>query len=296
MSLLARLYDFMPGNQILSGEVDNEYNQLFNCLNGTSTDKGIRVRLSDAADPPIDADQLSTGLIGRWKQSGVVVATVTNAGSFSTVSQFISSIPLGTAPMIVASSTKVTNLNADLLDGLDSTSFLRSDAANASTATFNASPPFTIGSSTLVTNLNADKVDGFDIPSIKVAWSTTWFYATPPAATEGTQSVHDFSVPTGAGITATKLRIIFTAGSHTSGGVLTFTVFRRSSAGGTLADLGTVTLNNTNNTAGVTYETDITDVPLSDGDRLSVILTTRTGTITEQQICVIAVGTQQLGA
>lgn len=41
-------------------------------------------------------------------------------GNFS-ASKFTSTIPTGTAPLTVASTTKVANLNADLLDGLDST-------------------------------------------------------------------------------------------------------------------------------------------------------------------------------
>lgn len=38
-------------------------------------------------------------------------------------SQITSTVPTGTAPFTVASTTKVSNLNADLLDGIDSASF-----------------------------------------------------------------------------------------------------------------------------------------------------------------------------
>jgi len=37
--------------------------------------------------------------------------------------RFVSTVPIGTAPLTVISTTKVDNLNADLLDGLDSTAF-----------------------------------------------------------------------------------------------------------------------------------------------------------------------------
>jgi hypothetical protein len=50
----------------------------------------------------------------------VTVATVNNP-SFSGV--ITSTVATGTAPLTVASTTKVANLNADLLDGLDSTAF-----------------------------------------------------------------------------------------------------------------------------------------------------------------------------
>jgi hypothetical protein len=72
---------------------------------------------------------ISTGDILLGGGSGSTGCTVTNAsGNFActgTVSgtQLISTVATGTAPLTVASTTKVTNLNADLLDGLDSTAF-----------------------------------------------------------------------------------------------------------------------------------------------------------------------------
>lgn len=44
---------------------------------------------------------------------------------------FRSTVGQGTAPFTVSSNTVVTHLNADLLDGLNATSFMRSDAANS---------------------------------------------------------------------------------------------------------------------------------------------------------------------
>jgi hypothetical protein len=51
------------------------------------------------------------------------------AGSVSGT-QLISTVATGTAPLTVSSTTVVTNLNADLLDGINSASFYRSDASN----------------------------------------------------------------------------------------------------------------------------------------------------------------------
>jgi len=84
----------------------------------------------------------------------------------------------------VSSGVVVTNLNADLLDGVSIASLLRSDATDAYTSgtlTFNSgttltaasgatvnfsnttgTAPFTVASTTKVTNLNADQVDGFN--------------------------------------------------------------------------------------------------------------------------------------
>ena len=85
----------------------------------------------------------------------------------------------GTAPFIVDSTTKVANLNSDLLDGLSSGSFLRSNAsdsytsgtltiADAAIVEFNmadGTAPFTVASTTKVSNLNADLLDGLSSTS-----------------------------------------------------------------------------------------------------------------------------------
>lgn len=58
------------------------------------------------------------GTTGKYIQnSDVTIADTT--GNITTPGQFISTVTTGTAPMQVSSSTKVTNLNADLLDGGD---------------------------------------------------------------------------------------------------------------------------------------------------------------------------------
>jgi hypothetical protein len=44
--------------------------------------------------------------------------------------RLISTVATGTSPLVVASTTLVSNLNADLLDGLNSSSFLRNDVLN----------------------------------------------------------------------------------------------------------------------------------------------------------------------
>lgn len=88
-----------------------------------------------------------------------------------------SEVATGTAPLTVASTTLVTNLNADLIDGLNSTAFIKADGTVPLTADWDAgsfeiraqtlesdvatgTAPLTIASTTLVTNLNADLLDG----------------------------------------------------------------------------------------------------------------------------------------
>jgi hypothetical protein len=130
MSLLARLHNFVGGTPAIADEVDEDFDQLVNALNGTSTGKNLVTRYSNATEAPYAFDQLGVGLISEWRQSGATKAKVNNNGSFETIQQFISTVVTGTAPLVVASTTKVTNLNADLLDGLDQSNFVRDPGGN----------------------------------------------------------------------------------------------------------------------------------------------------------------------
>jgi hypothetical protein len=84
-----------------------------------------------------------------------------------------SSITLsGFTPIVISSNQKITNLNADLLDGLDSTKFMRTDGDTSTSGSVTATrflsnvamgtPPLNVASSTKVVNLNADLLDGLD--------------------------------------------------------------------------------------------------------------------------------------
>jgi len=81
-------------------------------------------------------------------------------GSFSTKGQLISTVATGTAPLTVSSTTLVTNLNADLLDGLNSatantasTIVARDASGNFSAGTITANLTGTATSTTNIPNL-----------------------------------------------------------------------------------------------------------------------------------------------
>jgi hypothetical protein len=71
MALLARLFDFTPSTPILSGDVDSEFNQLVNMLNGSTTNKHALIKHSHGSDAPLILDQLSTGPIQEWRAAAV---------------------------------------------------------------------------------------------------------------------------------------------------------------------------------------------------------------------------------
>lgn len=140
MAFLARLHDFTPATLIQSAQVDNEFNQLINALSGLSSANDFLLKYSHASDPVLTLDQVAGGLIQTWKQNNVEKARVNNNGGIQTTNQLISTIVTGTAPINVASTTVCPNLNADLLDGLNASNFVRNDiAGQLVTSDFNIS-------------------------------------------------------------------------------------------------------------------------------------------------------------
>ena len=119
-----------------------------------------------------------TGRFGDLDVSGNLDVLGNISGVNITGTRLISNIASGTAPLTVTSSTLVSNLNADLLEGLNPSQFMRSDTNTSSMGTISSSStitgtrlisniasgtaPFSVTSSTLVSNLNADLLDSLD--------------------------------------------------------------------------------------------------------------------------------------
>jgi hypothetical protein len=110
------------------------------------------------------------------KDGSVALTADWDVGNYNiTAKQFVSDVGIS-PPFIVTSGIKVTNLNADKLDGLHETAFVRVDGSNALSADWDAgshkitaeqlesdivtgTPPFVVASTTMVPNLNADRLD-----------------------------------------------------------------------------------------------------------------------------------------
>ena len=148
--------------------------------------------------PPFAVDNVTLQVVGgvaSVKPAAILLASGAtpltaswDAGSFQIQAETLKSdVATGTAPLVVASTTQVTNLNADTLDGFHYTSFVKASGATALTANWDAGPyeiraetlesdvatgtaPFTIASTTKVINLNADTLDGLhDVSFVKAA-------------------------------------------------------------------------------------------------------------------------------
>jgi len=103
-----------------------------------------------------------------------------NAGSFKiTAETFESDVATGTAPLLVASTTKVANLNSDRVDDIEAAEFLQRDGSIPLTANWDAgsfkitaetfesdvatgTAPLLVASTTKVANLNSDRVDDIE--------------------------------------------------------------------------------------------------------------------------------------
>jgi hypothetical protein len=126
----------------------------------------------------------------------------------------------------------------------------------------------------------------------KTAWSREWFIDDPSTfPTSDSTQLAMFIVPAGVSIDHTKIKAVFWSGSHTSGGDITITIVRRTSAGGSPTVIATIHLDNTNNTLGQVYSAAAAG-SLTEDQQLCVQIT-RSGTISERRVTVALHGTQK---
>lgn len=115
MSFLGRLKAFTAGASILSQDFDDEFQQIESLLDGTSTTKEVKLKGSSVDAPILTVDQLGTeGIFGT--KTGANVSRLGNA------SDQISS-QASVVPIITNSGVLCPNLNADKLNGLDSSGY-----------------------------------------------------------------------------------------------------------------------------------------------------------------------------
>jgi hypothetical protein len=188
----------VPNLTVLDAEF-NQYVGASGIFNGGTTGTKLLTKTSDANDPVYELDQVGAGPVLECKVNGTLKVWVNNSG------QVVSEVATGTAPFDVDSTTKVTNLNADLLDGIEASAF----------------------------PLLASSVS---------AWSKTWFYPVLPGAVETTESVDRLIVPVSTAFTVTSITSVWAAGSD-SGASNVFTIKRRNSAGVAQSNVGTIDVN-----------------------------------------------------
>lgn len=124
----------------------------------------------------LNADQVDGG---DWASPGAIGTGTPSTGKFTTVE---STIATGTAPLIVASTTKVSNLNADQLDGGDWAS--PGAAIGTGTPVAGTFTDLTSTGNSTLGNASTDTLNVGNGDIIKDASGNTGIGASPPSGTE----------------------------------------------------------------------------------------------------------------
>lgn len=89
----------------------------------TTTQLGVKARAAAQIPLSVQAAASQTADLQQWQNSGGTVLAEIDSAGILTTPRVISTQTTGTAPFTVASTTAVTNLNADLLDGNHASAF-----------------------------------------------------------------------------------------------------------------------------------------------------------------------------
>lgn len=123
---LSRLFTFLAGTPIVADQVNGEFNQLVQALNG-SLAVDIKMTNSNVGTPTLEVDHTGGGIPLRARVGGFTVAQMTSGGQLQ-LTPVVSTNP----PLIVnADSSVVTNLDADKIDGSHLAELIRLEANTA---------------------------------------------------------------------------------------------------------------------------------------------------------------------
>jgi len=97
----------------------------------------------------------------QFSDDDLAIVRNVNASGIITASRFISNVSTGTAPLTVASTTLVSNLNADTVDGLQASQFLRSDTSDTGSGLITLTNGLNVtgGSVGIGTDIPGEKLD-----------------------------------------------------------------------------------------------------------------------------------------
>jgi len=288
-SALARVTDFVPATPILSAEVDAEFNQLVNLLNGTSTAiKGV-MKVSDTGDPPLELNQLSTGPILKGFQAGVEKFRIRNDGSIRTPGVYDTNdneqlLFTTTASAVTYLAIKnATTTNPPEVQALGEANVSLKLVPNG-TGVVKIQAGLPVANEDAANKLYVDNKRAYFVASFKIDDPST-FPLTDQSALAFVR------IPNIASGFITRIHVLFASGSHTAGvgNSVTFRLFINGAGVGS-----GVSLNDANNTAFVFYPEDFADQAISDGSSMTVVISARSGTITERNVTINVEGYQNI--
>lgn len=272
---LLRVTDFVPATPILSAEVDAEFNQLVNLLNGTTNNVKATIEVSDTGDPPLELNQTSTGPLLEMFQAGILKAHFRNDGALNTPAirdandnEQLIFTPTASAVneftmtnAATAGRPKISATGGDANIGIDII------PKGTGVVKIQAAAPVA----------NEDAANKLYVDGRKVSFIVGFSIVDPSTVTLNSRLFGSLVIPAGGTVTITKLKIMFREGSHTAGSTVTIN-FDLSGTG----DIGTLQFSDTNNTAGVVYENNIGDITASENQVYSVYVSARSGTNSER--------------
>jgi len=126
MALIAVQTTWAPSDKLTATALNAEFSNIVGVLDG-STNANVELSYNNSDIPNLTINNTGSGVLQSWEVNGTETLKVDANGVLQ------STVATGTAPFVVASTTKVTNLNADTLDGVNSTAFAQLASNNTFT-------------------------------------------------------------------------------------------------------------------------------------------------------------------
>lgn len=294
-STLARVTDFVPSTPILSAEVDSEFNQIVNLLNGTSNNIKATLKVSDAGDPPLELNQLSTGPILKGFQAGVENFRIRNDGSLRTLGIYDANDNEQLLFNLTASAINEFTIKNAAIGNPPQLQATGGDTNIGITLVPKGSGVVKIQSAAPVAA--EDAANKAYVDATRTSFAVTLLTDSDPNTAPGFTESGRFSsfVPIdGNDVTIKRLWVKFQEGSHTAGGVVGYNIRIRNSAGTLIADLGPVQLKDGQSTIHVPTVLDVADTVLPAGGSVTIYRdATFSGTVSERSISAGYEGTQE---
>ena len=280
---LLRVTDFVPATPILSAEVDAEFNQLVNLLNGTTNNVKATIEVSDTGDPPLELNQTSTGPLLEMFQAGILKAHFRNDGALNTPAirdandneQLIFTPTASAVNEFTMTNAATGNRPSIAATGGDANIGITLAPKGSGQVFITGSSPVRLP--TVTPSNDDDAARKKYVDDRKVSFIVGFSIVDPSTVTLNSRLFGSLVIPAGGTVTITKLQRMFREGSHTAGSSVTVN-FDLSGTG----DIGTLQFSDTNNTAGVVYENNIGDITASENQVYSVYVSARSGTNSER--------------
>ena len=162
---ISRQSTFTEGATLSAAQLNAEFEHIVDAFDGTGT-IALEVGYSAADQPTLTVDNTGSGIVAEFQVNSTAKVRINADG------QLQSTIATGTAPLIIASTTAVNNLNADQVDGYEAADFIRDDVNNQVVADSAAEVYFTLrttgqGADAGNVYLELDAQDGSNNPDAK---------------------------------------------------------------------------------------------------------------------------------